>query len=96
MEKLENAAKAAHVSFTDDDLIVDLEDGGTISIPLPYYPRLFHGSQTERENWLLEGEGIHWPDLDEDIRRADLLIGLPSAESQASLKRWLEQQQVEA
>jgi hypothetical protein len=94
IEKLENAAKAAHVSFADDDLIVDLEDGRTISIPLPYYPRLYHSSQAERENWVIEGEGIHWPDLDEDVRTADLLIGLPSAESQASLKRWLEQRQV--
>ena len=90
VEKLENGAKAVNVMFTDNDLIVGLEDGRTISVPLMYYPRLYHGSITERENWVLEGEGIHWPELDEDIRTADLLIGLPSAESQESFKRWLE------
>ena len=36
------------------------------------------------------GEGIHWPDLDEDISIESLLLGRSSGESQASLKRWLE------
>ena len=35
-------------------------------------------------------EGIHWPDLDEDVRVANLLLGKASGESQRSLKRWLE------
>jgi hypothetical protein len=94
MEKLESAAKAVGVHLTGDDLIVDLEDGRSISVPLAYYPRLYHGSPAERQHWLIEGEGIHWPDLDEDIRTADLLLGLPSAESQESLKRWLEGRKV--
>jgi len=96
IEKLESIAKAANVRFTENDLIVDLVDGRTISVPLAYYPRLYHGSLPERENWVIEGEGIHWPDLDEDIRTADLLIGLHSAESQESLKRWLETRKVKA
>lgn len=89
IEKSENGAKAVDVRCTDDDLIVDLADGRTISMPLAYYPRLHHGTSAERTNWIVEGEGIHWPDLDEDIRTADLLIGLPSAERQESLKKWL-------
>ncbi len=87
-------AKAINVTFTEDSLVVDLEDGRTISVPLAFYPRLYHGSMIEREQWVIEGEGIHWPELDEDIRTADLLIGLPSAESQASLKQWLEKRKV--
>jgi len=94
VEKLESGAKTVDVKFTDDNLIVDLEDGRTISFPLMYYPRLYHGSLTERENWTIEGEGIHWADLDEDIRTADLLIGLPSAESQESFRRWLEARKI--
>jgi hypothetical protein len=35
------------------------------------------------------GAGIHWPDLDEDLSIESLLAGRPSAESQASLKKWL-------
>jgi hypothetical protein len=37
-----------------------------------------------------KGEGIHWPDLDEDISVENLLAGRPSGESQGSFKRWLE------
>ena len=94
MEKLENAAKAVNVMFNEDSLIVELDDGRSISVPLAYYPRLYYGSMAERRNWVIEGEGIHWPELDEDIRTADLLIGLHSAESQESLKQWLERRKV--
>jgi len=72
-------------------LSADLVDGRVISVPLAWYPRLEHGSPQERDNWRLigEGEGIHWPELDEDISIEGLLAGRPSGESQASLKRWL-------
>ena len=78
--------------ITEDALIVDLSDGRTISVPLAWYPRLWHGTPDERDNWRLigQGEGIHWPDLDEDVSVENLLQGKPSGESQSSLKRWLE------
>ena len=37
-----------------------------------------------------EGEGLHWPDLDEDISVEGLLAGRRSGETQTSLRRWLE------
>jgi hypothetical protein len=85
-------ALAQSVSVTDDSLIVDLDDGRTISVPLGWFPRLLHGTDEERNNWRLigKGEGIHWPDLDEDISIEGLLSGRPSCESQPSFKRWLE------
>ena len=87
------AARAQNVSVTDDTLIVDLVDGRTISVPLAWYPRLLHGRPEERNNWRLIGdrEGIHWPDLDEDISVDNLLFGKPSGESQRSFKKWLEE-----
>ena len=65
---------------TDDELIVDLKDGRTISVPLAWFPRLLHGTAAERCNWELlgDGEGIHWPDLDEDLS-IDGLIGITHA-----------------
>jgi hypothetical protein len=80
------------IEATDDALSVELVDGRTVSVPLLWFPRLAHGSPAERANWRLigRGEGIHWPDLDEDISIANLLAGKPSGESQRSLKRWLE------
>lgn len=84
-------ASATAVEFTQHDLIFDLSDGRTVSVPLAWYPRLLNGTPQERENWRLigGGEGIHWPDLDEDISVENILFGSPSGESQSSLNRWL-------
>jgi len=92
MSTLTAEARAQNVIVTDDTLAVDLSDGRTISVPLAWYPRLLHGTPAERGNWRLIGdkEGIHWPELDEDISIENLLLGKPSGESQSSLQRWLE------
>lgn len=84
-------AVAVRVQVSDDTLSVELNDGRTIAVPLAWYPRLAHGTATERVTWRLigGGRGIHWPGLDEDVSVANLLAGQPSGESQASLKRWL-------
>ena len=84
--------KAQRVTTTEDSLDVDLSDGRTVSVPLMWYPRLLNGSPRERNNWRLiaGGEGIHWPDLDEDLSVEGIILGRASGESQASLKRWLE------
>jgi hypothetical protein len=76
----------------EDNLTVALEDGPSISVPLEWYPRLLHGNSDERNNWQLiaHGEGIHWPDLDEDLSIENLLLGKRSAESANSFQRWLE------
>ncbi len=83
-------ARAQSVVVTDDTLAVDLSDGRTISVPLGWYPRLLQGKIDERKNWRLvgQGQGIHWPDLDEDIAVEDLILGKPSGESQESLRNW--------
>ncbi|RME76432.1 MAG: DUF2442 domain-containing protein [Chloroflexi bacterium] len=85
-------ARADDVKVTDDALIVMLEDGRTLIVPLAWYPRLLYGTEEERQNWRLigKGEGIHWADLDEDISIEHLLAGIPSGESQKSLQQWLE------
>ena len=84
-------AFAQGVTASDEALTVDLADGGTIAVPLAWFPRLAHGSPAERANWRLigGGAGIHWPELDEDISVESLLKGWRSGESQESLRRWL-------
>ena len=86
------AALAHSVSVTEDALIADLADGRTITVPLAWFPRLAHGTSAERNNWRLiaGGEGIQWPDLDEDISVESLLAGRRSGETQDSLRRWLQ------
>jgi len=85
--------RAQNVAVKDEALTVDLSDGRSISVPLAWYPRLLHGKAEERNNWRLigEGEGIHWPDLDEDISVENVISGKPSGESQRSFKQWLEE-----
>src|SRR5271165_4146144 len=58
-------------------LTVDLAGGRTIVVPSAWFPRLAHGTPSERATYRLigGGEGIHWPDLDEDISVESLLAG---------------------
>jgi Protein of unknown function (DUF2442) len=83
---------AESVEFSDDAFTVHLDDGRALLVPLAWYPRLLHGNPEERLalEMIAGGEGIHWPLLDEDISVAGLLEGRSSAESAASLARWLE------
>lgn len=85
--------RAVDVKVSRQALAIDLADGRTLVVPIAWYPRLLHGTPAERNHWRLigAGEGIHWPGLDEDISVDGLLAGLPSGESQSSLKRWLAQ-----
>lgn len=88
----ETPARAQQVTVGEEALTVDLVDGRTLIVPLIWFPRLWHGTATERDNVELVGDGIfiHWPDLDEDLSVAGLLSGNRSEESSQSLKKWLE------
>lgn len=74
---VETCALAKSVQFSDDDMIVALIDGRTITVPLAWFPRLATASQKQLANYELlgDGEGIHWSDVDEDISVAGLLRG---------------------
>jgi len=87
---------AIFVSLTRDKLVVGLDDGRELSVPISWFPRLEHGTRDERENWELipPGHGIHWPELDEDISVSALLAGKPSNESSASLSKWLSSRRI--
>jgi len=76
---------ATRVSTNDEYLIVDLADGRKLHVPLSWYPRLFHATPEQRGNWELLGigEGIHWPDVDEDLSVAGLLRGSPAPDRKA-------------
>jgi hypothetical protein len=68
---------ARTVIVSDDELIVSLADGRAITVPLVWFPRLLHASAAARSKWELlgDGEGIHWPDADEDLSVEGLLAG---------------------
>jgi hypothetical protein len=87
---------AVDLVVTDDALTVELSDARSISVPLAWFPRLVRGRADERNDWRLigGGEGLHWDALNEDISVEGLLAGRRSAESQASLKHWLNSRSV--
>jgi hypothetical protein len=89
---------AIQVTVTNDTLTVELEDGRTIAVPIGWFPRLAHGTDSERANVQIAGAGfgMHWPDLDEDIGVEGLLLGRKSTESPTSLARWLEQRRTQS
>ncbi len=73
----ETDARATDVGFDDDNLWVDLADGRRLIVPIAWFPRLLGATPSERENWefLGDGQGIHWPEIDEDVSVEGLLLG---------------------
>ncbi len=66
---------AIDLIFTSGKMIILLEDGVEVSIPLEWFPRLRDASENQLNNWRFigNGEGIHWEDLDEDVSVERLL-----------------------
>lgn len=60
---------ATAVRVDDHALHVVLADGRELAAPVEWFPRLRDADPAQRANWRLigRGQGIHWPDLDEDI-----------------------------
>jgi len=77
--------RAHHVEVTEDELVVYLRDGRTISVPLAWFPRLLYATRERLGMWELlgDGEGVHWPQLDEDPSVAGLLPGTPAPQPTA-------------
>jgi len=68
-------ATAVDVKVTDEHLLVVLADGRELAAPMAWFPRLSEATEQQRKNWRLigRGQGIHWPQIDEDISVASLL-----------------------
>ena len=72
--------RAREIHVTDDLIVAHLIDGRTISVPLAWSWRLSEASPDQRRRYELigEGQGIHWPDVDEDISVRGMLEGIPA------------------
>ena len=75
LSAVEFDAPAVDVKVSDEQLVVVLADGRELAAPLAWFPRLIQATEAQRKNWRLigRGQGIHWPDVDEDISVASLL-----------------------
>jgi hypothetical protein len=65
---------------TEDEIVARLVDGRVISVPLAWSWRLSDATPEQRANFRLigTGQGIHWPDVDEDISIEGMLHGVPA------------------
>ena len=72
--------RIVNVQVTDDAITAQLHDGRMISVPLVWSWRLSEATPEQRQNYeiLGSGEGVHWPDVDEDISAAGMLHGTPA------------------
>lgn len=68
------------VRVTEDTITAELVDGRTISVPLAWSWRLSDATPEQRARFEIigDGQGVHWPDIDEDISAEGMLHGVPA------------------
>ena len=68
------------MQVTDDLITAYLVDGRIISVPLAWSWRLSEATPAQRANYELigDGQGVHWPDVDEDLSAEGMLHGAPA------------------
>ena len=76
-----------HVRVTEDEIIARLADGRVISVPLAWSWRLSEATPEQRAHFRLigSGQGVHWPDVDEDISVEGMLHGIPARRPRSTL-----------
>lgn len=72
---IEKSPMAVNLGFDNEKMIIFLEDGRELSVPLEWFPKLRNAKTNQLKKWRLigNGEGIHWEELDEDILVENLL-----------------------
>jgi regulator of protease activity HflC (stomatin/prohibitin superfamily) len=73
-------ARVKTVTVTDDLITFHLVDGRVISVPLVWSWRLNDATAAQRNNYEIigDGQGVHWPDVDEDLSVEGMFNGVPA------------------
>ena len=73
-------ARVKNVTVTDDLITFHLVDGRVISVPLVWSWRLSEATPAQRDNYEIigDGQGVHWPDVDEDLSVEGMFNGVPA------------------
>lgn len=84
-----NEPRIVAVEVTEDSITAQLADGRTISVPLAWSWRLSEATAEQRNNFeiLANGEGVHWPDVDEDVSASGMLHGVPARPPKRAVTR---------
>jgi hypothetical protein len=75
-----NEPRIVALEVTEDVITAQLADGRTVSVPLAWSWRLADATPEQRRRFEIigSGEGVHWPDIDEDISARGMLQGIPA------------------
>lgn len=68
------------VRVTEEEIVAQLIDGRTVSVPLAWSWRLSEATPRQRSNFrpVGGGQGVHWPEVDEDLSARGMLEGIPA------------------
>ncbi|MBM4467137.1 MAG: DUF2442 domain-containing protein [Chloroflexi bacterium] len=77
---MNDTPRIVDMKVTDESIIAHLTDGRMISVPLAWSWRLSEATPEQRNNFEIigSGQGVHWPDIDEDISATGMLYGIPA------------------
>ena len=77
---VKNEPRIATIEVSDETITAHLTDGRVISVPLVWSWRLTNATPDQRKNFQIigNGQGVHWPDVDEDISAIGMLDGIPA------------------
>jgi hypothetical protein len=73
------------VTVMDDRITFELQDGRIVSVPLAWSWRLSEATPEQRGNFEIigDGQGVHWPEIDEDLSAQGFLTGGPARRPQS-------------
>jgi hypothetical protein len=84
--------RIGRVEVTDETITAYLLDGRVVSVPLAWSWRLSDATPAQRAKYTLigDGQGVHWPDIDEDLSAEGLLHGIPARRPSAGAAKTAE------
>jgi hypothetical protein len=83
-----NEPRIRGIKITTDAITAHLVDGRVISVPLAWSWRLSEATPAQRANFEIigDGQGVHWPGVDEDISAEGMLYGIPARRPRAATR----------
>ena len=72
--------RLVEVSVNEEAITARLADGRVVSVPLAWSWRLSEATEAQRSHFeiLGTGQGVRWPDIDEDLSAQGMLSGVPA------------------
>jgi hypothetical protein len=87
MEQYDESERPVHVWCDATRLHVRLADDREVATPLWWYPRLVSATPDQLDHFKLMLDGVHWPDVDEDLSVRGMVRGWKHARAVKPIER---------